>query len=103
MKTTIKIAPLFIKLSRFKAVITTISYNRGISHSKFYLSGMNQYLCARRVPNLANDRFVGTNAALDVQGYPVPEELFDALLLKQKINLASDDYLGTRRSNTRNY
>jgi hypothetical protein len=48
------------------------------------------------VPNLANDRFAD-QAALDafLQGYPVPEELFDALLFKtkDKFSWIVDDYL----------
>jgi hypothetical protein len=49
-----------------------------------------------RSPNLANDRFAD-QAALDafLQGYPVPEELFDALLFKtkDKFSWIVDDYL----------
>jgi hypothetical protein len=38
-----------------------------------------------KVPQFSK-RSILLQAALDAQGYPVPEELFDALLFKQKIN-----------------
>jgi hypothetical protein len=73
-----------------------ISHTAGISHSKFYLEWNESILSMARRCNLANDRFAD-QAALDafLQGYPVPEELFDALLFKtkDKFSWIVDDYL----------
>jgi hypothetical protein len=73
-----------------------IAQPQGLAIQNFIWSGMNQYYLWQGDPNLANDRFAD-QAALDafLQGYPVPEELFDALLFKtkDKFSWIVDDYL----------
>ena len=100
MKTTIKIALLlFISAFAFQSCQDNddIAQPQGLAIQNFIWSGMNQfYLWQEDVPNLANDRFAD-QTALDafLQGYPVPEELFDALLFKtkDKFSWIVDDYL----------
>jgi C-terminal processing protease CtpA/Prc len=64
----------------------------------FIWKGLNQYyLWQADVPNLSDDRFA-TQDALNtfLRGYPVPEELFDALRVDKSIDRFSwivDDYL----------
>ena len=101
MKTTIKITLLlFISVFTFQSCQDNddIAQPQGLAIQNFIWSGMNQYyLWQEDVPNLANDRFTD-QAALDafLQGYPVPEELFDALRIDKTIDRFSwivDDYL----------
>lgn len=76
----------------------------------FIWKGMNQYyLWQADVPNLGDDRFAD-QAELNtfLKGYPVPEELFDALRVDKTIDRFSwivDDYLeleGTLQGTTKN-
>ncbi|HEY4618077.1 MAG TPA: S41 family peptidase [Flavobacterium sp.] len=64
----------------------------------FIWKGLNQYyLWQADVPNLADDRFASQDALNDfLRGYPVPEELFDALRVDKSIDRFSwivSDYL----------
>ena len=76
----------------------------------FIWKGMNQYyLWQADVPNLADDRFADQNELNTfLKGYPVPEELFDALRVDKTIDRFSwivDDYLeleGTLQGTTKN-
>lgn len=76
----------------------------------FIWKGLNQYyLWQDDVPNLSDDRFA-TQDALNtfLRGYPVPEELFDALRVDKSIDRFSwivDDYLeleGALQGTTKN-
>jgi C-terminal processing protease CtpA/Prc len=76
----------------------------------FIWKGLNQYyLWQADVPNLSDDRFA-TQDALNtfLKGYPVPEELFDALRVDKSIDRFSwivDDYLeleGALQGTTKN-
>ncbi|MFV8347500.1 S41 family peptidase [Flavobacterium sp. ZB4P13] len=68
----------------------------------FIWSGLNQYyLWQADVPNLGDDRFADqTELNTFLSGYPVPEDLFDALLFKPKDRFSwiVDDYLELEKS-----
>ena len=76
----------------------------------FIWKGLNQYyLWQADVPNLADDRFADqTELNTFLKGYPVPEELFNALRVDKTIDRFSwivDDYLeleGTLQGTTKN-
>lgn len=76
----------------------------------FIWKGMNQYyLWQADVPNLADDRFADQTALNTfLRGYPVPEDLFDALRVSSSIDKFSwivSDYLeleGTLQGTTKN-
>ncbi|TDE53668.1 S41 family peptidase [Flavobacterium sp. GT3P67] len=76
----------------------------------FIWKGLNQYyLWQADVPNLADDRFADqTELNTFLRGYPVPEDLFDALRVDKTIDRFSwivDDYLeleGTLQGTTKN-
>ena len=76
----------------------------------FIWKGMNQYyLWQADVPNLSDDRFADQTALNSfLRGYPVPEELFDALRVSSSIDRFSwivDDYLeleGSLQGTTKN-
>ena len=76
----------------------------------FIWKGMNQYyLWQADVPNLADDRFADQTALNTfLRGYPVPEDLFDALRVSPSIDRFSwivSDYLeleGTLQGTTKN-
>ncbi|MFV8442641.1 S41 family peptidase [Flavobacterium sp. LB2P44] len=76
----------------------------------FIWKGMNQYyLWQAEVPNLADDRFADQTALNTfLKGYPVPEDLFNALRVNRSIDRFSwivSDYLeleGTLQGTTKN-
>jgi hypothetical protein len=73
----------------------------------FYLEGLNQYyLWQPDVPNLSDDRFASQDILnVFLKGYPVPEELFDALRVDKSIDRFSwivDDYLELEGALSRN-
>ncbi|TDE27781.1 peptidase S41 [Flavobacterium ranwuense] len=76
----------------------------------FIWKGLNQYyLWQADVPNLSDDRFADQTALNTfLKGYPVPEDLFDALRVDKTIDRFSwivDDYLeleGTLQGTTKN-
>lgn len=101
MKTTFKLTfLLLITVFAFQSCQDNddVAPPQGLAIQNFIWNGMNQYyLWQDRVPNLANDRFADEAAYTTfLQGYPVPEDLFEALRTDKAVDRFSwivSDYL----------
>lgn len=106
MKTTIKfLLLLFLASFAFQSCQDNddVAAPVNLDIQDFIWKGLNQYyLWQSDVPNLSDDRFA-SQAQLNtfLQGYPVPEDLFDALRVDSSIDRFSwivDDYLELEQS-----
>lgn len=106
MKTTIKfLLLLFLASFTFQSCQDNddVAAPVNLDVQDFIWKGLNQYyLWQSDVPNLSDDRFT-TQTQLNtfLQGYPVPEDLFDALRVDSSIDRFSwivDDYLELEQS-----
>lgn len=113
MRTSFKITLLlFIAVFTFQSCQDNddVAPPASLDIQDFIWKGMNQYyLWQADVPNLSDDRFADQNELNTfLKGYPVPEELFDALRVDKTIDRFSwivDDYLeleGTLQGTTKN-
>jgi len=113
MKTTFKFTLLlFIAVFTFQSCQDNddVAPPASLDIQDFIWKGLNQYyLWQADVPNLADDRFADqTELNTFLKGYPVPEELFNALRVDKTIDRFSwivDDYLeleGTLQGTTKN-
>lgn len=113
MRTSFKITLLlFIAVFTFQSCQDNddVAPPASLDIQDFIWKGMNQYyLWQADVPNLSDDKFADQTALNTfLRGYPVPEELFDALRVDKTIDRFSwivDDYLeleGTLQGTTKN-